>query len=267
LHVAAPDDDRDPPPDEPPSPAEPSSAAEPRARDIASAKTTADLEQKLDEKLDPQTIAQLASWFGLPSFEQLEEERRRAEAPPEEPDERALSMAKAAAAVDPSMITLLERHVVRGDRMLGDRLPPPMESPVRDISRFDVSLADQLGQLAEPREVERPMWIEDARKESSPQAILRDLYRPETTFNLGYPLPDPEPTLAELTGDIRAIATRSYRVRPDLASAAAQMRELMGELRHWKQVPWGELTFPKRSEAPDGERGDDPAAGWPGDDE
>jgi hypothetical protein len=242
LRVAAPDD-RDPPPDEP-------SPAEPRARDIASAKSTAELE----EKLDPETIAQLASWFGLPSFEQIEEEQRQA-APAEDAEFAAKRerMAKASAAVEPAMVELLERHRPRGDRMLGDRLPPPMEVRIREIARVDASMIDQLAQIAEPRDVQRPHWIDEACKEGAPQAILRDLHRPESTFTLGYPLPDPEPGLSELTGDIRAVTARSYKVRPNLTPSVVHMRDALAELHHWKRVPWGTLT--KRSETPDAATG------------
>jgi hypothetical protein len=239
--VAGPDDpdDRDDPPRTPRD-------DEPRAGDIARAKSTADL----DEKLDPQTVAQLAAWFGLPSFEQLEEQQRKAAEPP--PDEFAAHnemLARIEPLIEPGMIALLERHTGRGDRMLGDRLPPPMESMVRELAKFDPRLVDRVGSIAEPVEVRRPDWIDEAMAENTPQAILRDLHRPEDIFRIGYSLPDPEPGLKELTGDLRALATTSYKVTPNEPSGATAMRDSLTELRYWKAQDWGVVEFPKMSTA------------------
>jgi hypothetical protein len=237
--VAGPDE-----PDEKPGAPEatPASVDEPRARDIASSKSTADLE----DRLDPETIAQLAGWFGLPSFEQLEEqeaERVRAAAEADVWAERRQLHARIEGDADPRVLALLDRWRDAGHGLLA--VPPPPELHVAlDLVRVD-QLADHMGSIAEPRENERPEWIEDVVAVQTAQAILRDLHRPETTFDIVYEYGPREPTLRETTDEIRKVFLASYRVRPE-PPVRTLIAEGLAELRKWKGVDWAELPIERR---------------------
>jgi hypothetical protein len=266
--VAGPDD----PPDDPPAdggaeaPGEPTAPAgdEPRGKDIARSKTTADL----DERLDAQTVAQLAAWFGLPSVTQLQEEeeaRARAAAAAAEDDprrERNELDARIAADVQPAMIARLERWTPAGDALLTD-LGPPIEPVVDpDLVHLDAAFIERLGVIAEAREVQRPPWIDAALAESAPQAILRDLHRPESEFRRSYEYAPPEPTLSERTAEIRTIACADYQVRPE-ASGWASAVDAFAELRHWKQANWGELPIERAPKEPEESDPDEEGSGSP----
>jgi hypothetical protein len=249
--MAGPDDPDDPDETPPPLP------DEPRAKDIAKAKTTADL----DERLDPATVAQLAAWFGLPSVEQLQEEEEARAREAEENDpyrERNERQARVAADVDPAMINRLERWKRAGDAMKTELGPPIEPIPDPTIVRHDHAFADRLGVIGDEREVNRPQWIDDALSTSTPQAILRDLHRPELDFYRVYTRQDPVPTLTERTAEIRTIACADYQVRPQPRVWATTF-EAFAEIRFWKRANWAELPIPKRpkeSEEPDSEEPD-----------
>jgi hypothetical protein len=224
----------DDPPDDP--------RDEPRARDIAAAKSTADLE----EKLAPETIAQLAAWFGLPSFQQLEEERAGQAVVESEHDvERRELREKIDAAVDHALLARIESWRGAGDAMFDELVPPELHI-ADDIRASDSGFADRLGVLGEGRTMEPPRWIEEELSDNTPQAVLRDLYRPETTFAKYLETGDPEPGFVSILADIRTAVTARYTVRPE-PPVRVMIHDALAELRHWKAARWGELDLPKRA--------------------
>jgi hypothetical protein len=230
----------DDPPDETPPAGLPD---EPRARDVAAAKSTAELE----DKLDPSTVAQLAAWFGLPSYQELEEERAAAAQPPPESElaaERREVNEKVDEVVDRQLLARIEGWRTAGDDMFDELVPPELHL-VDDLMLSDPRFADTLGATGEPREVPLPPWLEDDLRDVTPQAMLRDLYRPEPQFDKYMTLGEPEPGFAAVLTDIRAIVLTDFTVRPE-PSARVLFTEALAELRHWKAANWGALDLPKR---------------------
>ena len=223
---------------------------EPRARDVAAAKSTADLE----ERLDPETVRQLAAWFGLPSYQQLEEERAAANAPTED-SERAAEIremeAKIDAVVDRELLDRIFSWPTAGDAMFDEIVPPELHLRER-LLLSDERFSEVLGAIGEPREVQIPRELEEDLQECTPQAMLRDLYRPEPQFDKYLTYGEPEPTPASLIADIRTIACADYTVRPE-PSARTRYEDALAELRRVKALPWGDLSKPKPRDETSGE--------------
>lgn len=196
---------------------------------------------KVKELLDSATRADLERWFGLPSFEQLAEQP----APAEDPESAALHKrrATAMAAVDPALLDALYRRF-DPDPPLIRPLPPLALAVAREIAQVDLNRIEHTT-IAEPREVQRPDHIEDDLKERTPQALLRDLHRPELNFDKIFEFSDP---LAEQRVDIPArIAEALISTRlPMIERSFTQAYALMQELRAERRQPWAELRTPLR---------------------
>jgi hypothetical protein len=197
------------------------------------------------EELDAATRAQLERWFGLPSYEQVAEEA--AARPPEDAEvvARREAQARAAAAVDPVLNEALHARGAAVDRML--RIPP-LELGVLDpsISAIDPVLLAR-ADLAEPRVVDLPRGVLDDMADPTPQALLRDLHRPELEFPLRLEI---DPVLLEIArvdaaAEVRAVM--SSRVTAELPVPAARaIAEDLAPMRRARREPWGELRTPGR---------------------
>lgn len=188
-----------------------------RARDLLAVKTREELEA-LEAELAPQEIADLASWFALPSAEVAAE--RAAAAPAvsrrvdpafkgmeafgsdelldREYEERQKRIAEASLHITDQAIALLERHRDTAATFLRELVPP---APIIDerILRVRVPSEEEMGSIGELREYSRDEVTEDNLREAVPQAVLRDLYRPVASFEISFtnpffedgPPPDP----------------------------------------------------------------------------
>ena len=193
----------------------------------------ADSDDKTDktvkEMIDAATRAELEKWFGLPSFQQVEEKP-----PPEEdPDIVAIRerRQKAIEAVDPAMLEAHRRRTEPPDDLM--TFKPVIELRVNpDVALLDHTMIDKQITIAEPREVEIPEQLVDDLKECAPQAILRDLHRPESDFDKTFEIQD---VAAEQRLDIVAVVAELMRTRfvikPEYASLFAEGRHLLRELR------------------------------------
>jgi hypothetical protein len=206
-------------------------------------------ERKVKELIDAATRAELEAWFSLPSYEQLAEQGKPA-APPED-DAELVALRKrradAIAAVDPA---LLEEHRLRTEPQFElIKFKAVLELQIDpDLACFDHSMVDRQRSVAEPRYVEIPEHLEDDLKERVPQALLRDLHRPEIDFTKVFEIVDP---LAEQRVSMAAVIRKAMAPRklelpgsrfPD---ACAARREFHRELRK----PWAEaakLPMPNR---------------------
>jgi hypothetical protein len=209
--------------------------SEPRARDLV------DDPDRRDE-LDPATRAQLERWFGMPSYQQLEEEQ------PDDPElvELRERRARACAAVDPALVDKLNQWTTSVERLL---LFHPLDLEILDpsISAIDEALVQRAGVIADPREVEVPFALIDDLKECTPQAVLRDLHRPETLFAIRYEVDQmvldasPPDVVAEIRAAMRTrIETRTGPRPLDEARAA------LDELAAIKRRPWLPIQTPNR---------------------
>jgi hypothetical protein len=206
-------------------------------------------DKKVKELLDAGTRADLERWFGLPSFEQLAE-RGDAPAPPPEEDAQFAAIHKrrddAIAAVDPALLEAL-RHRVEPARPLIKPLPPVTLHIDPEIALFDTAMLERQYSVAEPRDVERPGDLEDALGERTPQALLRDLHRPELDFEKVFERTD---AIAEQWVDARAAAAeemaRSMKLPPPEPSGFQKLYALMRELRAERRQPWINIEMPLR---------------------
>lgn len=199
----------------------------------ASAVPAAAAEPTVKQLLDARTIADLERWFGLPSFQELAERGKAPAPPPEDPEIAAVreQRAKAIAAVDPDLLEAHRRRVESGDSLI--RFEATIDVRIDpSIARIDLDHIGRMHAIAEPREVEIPEPLRDDLHECTPQAILRDLHRPELYFDKLFEVVD---YAAEQRLDIVAAVDEamraSWRLPPFDRSIAAEGRALVAELR------------------------------------
>lgn len=212
-----------------------SGGEEPRVGDLLAGRVS-------QEELDPETVAQLAAWFGAPLPAGAAPPELEGAADPR--DEARERRARALDAVDPTFLAALESKWTQGERLLRVTAPltPARPAPSKfDLARWDVRLGDEV------RETERPEDIVDALKEPTPQAILRDLHRPEQQWPLRMLPKDLGMDIAGL--DSRARLESALRaplaVRMDDEPVPARMiSEDMSALRARLDEPWGDSYIP-----------------------
>jgi hypothetical protein len=187
-------------------------------------------EPTVKQLLDAKTVAELERWFGLPSFQELAEQGKP---PPEADPELAAAReqrAKAIAAVDPALLEAHRRRVESGEALI--KFQAVIEVRIDpSLTRIDLAHVEQRA-IAEPREVEIPDQLRDDLHECTPQAILRDLHRPESYFDKQFELVD---MAAEQRFDIVAAVAdamrTSWKLPPLSGSLAAEGRALIAEAK------------------------------------
>jgi hypothetical protein len=187
-------------------------------------------DQTVKQMLDTKTLADLERWFGLPSFQELAEKKEEAPTDPELVAARE-QRAKAIAAVDPAILETHRRRLEAAESLLQFqarievRIDPAM-------ARIDYAHIEQKQAIAEPREVEIPERLRDDLTDCTPQAILRDLHRPELYFDKVFEMVD---MAAEQRLDIVAAVDEamraSWRLPPFGGSIASEGRAILAELR------------------------------------
>lgn len=198
----------------------------------------------LREIVDEVTAAELERWFGLPTYQQVDEgEVKLAQ---EDPDMVAVRerRAKAIDAVDPAMV---EAHRRRTDGPLDDLLKFKATITLRireDVSLINLAMIEHKLQSSEPRERQRPEDIEEQLEENAPQALLRDLHRPELVFEKTFELIDMAAAqridvVAEVSS---AMATNwklpEFGIRPGI-----EARQLLDEVRTERNLPWPDVLL------------------------
>lgn len=208
---------------------------EPRVKDLLG-------DTSLEEIVDEATRRELEKWFGLPSFTQLAEDNR----PPPEADDPEMVAArerrdKALAEVDPALLERIRfRTEINPETLLElDFVLDVHVDPT--IARFDMAMAERLAQIAEPREVEISEELRDDMKERAPQALLRDLHRPELDFEKTFEVVDmaAEQRL-DIVAEVDAAMKASWKL-PPLTRPVAEAHALVDELRRERHRPWPEL--------------------------
>lgn len=197
------------------------------------------VKELFDPALDPVTRADLERWFSLPSFEQLADQ---APAEPAEPtaaeverEDQRKRRDEAIAAVDPGM---LARYLARVEPQNELVTPlPPVELHVdQEIGKVDHKLIQRRMTIAEPREVELPQEVYEDLNACTPQALLRDLHRPELTFEKVFDVIDVSAeSRVDVAARINEAMTRST------ASTESQLRlatEEIHQARVMRAQPW-----------------------------
>jgi hypothetical protein len=203
-------------------------------------------EKKVKELIDGATRAELARWFGLPSYEALAEQGVP-EPPPEDPrsTERRKRQDTALAAIDPALV---EAHRRRTDG-LATLKPPPEVTLHADpsIMQLDMAMIAQRGAIANPRDVVRPPDLEDALRDCTPQALLRDLHRPDLHFDKAFERVDLLATYRiDIAANIDEVMATSTKLGPPQTSLFAEGYALLQELRAERKQPWINIQMPRR---------------------
>lgn len=198
-------------------------------------------DQKVKDFIDAATQAQLEQWFGLPSFDQA------ADAPPatsEDPDVVATRERRAAAiaAVDPALVEAHRRRVEVDEARLFYYKPDIVLTIEKPCGLLDQELLDRQASIAEPREVEISEELRDDLKDCTPQALLRDLHRPELDFEKTFEVVDmaAEQRL-DAVAEVALAMTTSWKLPPLDASPFIEGRKLMAELRAARTQPLDQL--------------------------
>ena len=174
--------------------------------------TDDDDDKRVKDILDAGQLETLERWFGLPSYDQLAEQGKQAAEPELDPDmlEVRRKRAAAIAAVDPALLARILFWVEENPETLR-RFEATIDVRIReDVGLFDASMVDKGFAIAEPREVEISDELRDDLKECTPQALLRDLHRPETFFDKMFEIVD---AAAEQRLDIVAEVAAAMRTR------------------------------------------------------
>ena len=229
-----------------------------RARDLLS-RSSEELEA-IEAALDPQQLAELQSWFARPSRQVVEEEIARtkrvslgaglgdeyAEEMDADSAARKKRVAELATVITPEMYDCLERHERNAGRFR-DLVPP---APVLDpsILAITVPTEEQIATIGEPQFYTQPHDIEKDMEDAAPQAVLRDLYRPESEFAL---------QLVSQTDDEEQVVTDAHRevlaalaFRPErvaVLDSAAEARAAHAEFRELIAPPWPEQVAAARA--------------------
>jgi hypothetical protein len=205
-------------------------------------------DKKVKDLIDKATRAELERWFKLPSFEQVAEQK--VEPAPSATEEERLAIRKryadAIAAVDPAMLEAHRRRVEPLAEM--SKFKPLIDVRVDpDIVMIDLPLIERQYAVAEPRDYERPAFVEDDLRERTPQALLRDLHRPELDFYKTFEMVDmsAEQRLDIVAAVAEAMATR-WTLPPLDKSPFHQASELLHEGRAYRRRPWGDIKVPNR---------------------
>jgi hypothetical protein len=209
------------------------------------------LGRPLDQVVDELTAKELERWFGLPSFADVEEAAAQAPQAAEDPEIVAVRerRAQATAAVDPALLDAIHHRThVAPETLIKFEAKVDVHVDA-GIARVDLDMIDRRMTIAEPRELERPMDIEDELKDVSPQALLRDLYRPELEFDKTFEVVDvaAEQTLDPVAAVAEAMRT-SWKLPPLGEPPTAELRKALAEARAEIHAPWP--SIPSRTVLP-----------------
>lgn len=196
--------------------------------------------------LDTATQAELAKWFGLPSFEVAVERGLELPEDPEDVAYRELRE-RAAASVDPALLEAMHlRNEVRPATLIKFAALIDIKAKP-EMGCFDHSMVDRGHAIAEPREVEIPEALRDDMKDVAPQALLRDLHRPETTFDKQFEIVDAAAEQRfDIVAEVSSAMATNWKLPPLDVSPFEQERRLLAEDRAIRRRPWIELPMRHR---------------------
>ncbi len=220
-------------------------ARPPRTNDLRAKDLLTRPRAEVEADLDPATLAELSSWFDRPNAALIEDQATTAAIEDAETtafQEAQQRRAKACAAADPAFVRHIERHETA--RPLPVARPPIRvvidETIVLPLVRHQLERQSAEEPISDERSYDLPADLNDIlAKHNAPQALLRDLYRPITDFELRLEspfddLPDLDP-LKESREIMRARIAIEWAepLFPQGVEARAVGRRLM-------RAPWSE---------------------------
>jgi len=203
------------------------------------------IDPKVKELIDAATAAELEKWFGLPSFQELAD--RGTPILEEDPEVARVRERRdqAIAAVDPAMVEAHRKRTDRCDDLL--QFHAVIELRIDpSVALLDLAMIERRHTIAEPREVEISEELKDDLRDCTPQAILRDLHRPELEFQKTFEVIDI--AAAQRLDIVAAVAdamATNWKLPPLEGSSFREARELMADLKAERRRPWPELLAAK----------------------
>lgn len=240
------DDDNSNSSDTPPSGTElPIHGREVTGRELIAAAKRGDTE--VQALLDPSTAAELAKWFGLPSFSELAE---RGEAPADVTgesstfDEQDKAREAAMAAAQPAFLEHIERWYQKCERLKhDDATAERMYERFAHVTTVIEQFAHRLV-LQSPVDRERPYAIDDALHICTPQALLRDLFRPADSFTKYFEI---DPTREPVFEHKPKMASLFHTpLAKSFTTVLVELRESLAQIREMHASNWAELDLPNR---------------------
>ena len=208
-------------------------------------------------ELDVQTRADLERWFGLPSYDQLAEQGVAA---PEEDIEIVLRQErqqKALEAVDPALLEALRRRAEPAENLI--RFNPDIAIRVDpSIALLDLKMIESV--IAEPRERDIPEPLREDMRDCTPQALLRDLHRPEIDFEKTFEVIDMAASQRlDIVAEVNAAMATNWKLPPPMGSPYTEARDVLRDFRREiKTTSWSALltavSLPNRRWTPEEDR-------------
>jgi hypothetical protein len=119
-----------------------------------------------------------------------------------------------------------------------------------DVALLDQAMIDKQASIAEPREVEIPDELRDDLRNCTPQALLRDLHRPELFFDKTFEVIDMNAeNRVDVVSIVDEVMKTPYRLTEVLPNIFREGGDILRELRidRTRAVPVQTLaTFPNR---------------------
>lgn len=200
-----------------------------------------DDDRKVKDMIDAATRAELERWFSLPSFEQAAEQQANEPAVGALADPEVQKVAKqreaALAEIDPALVAaIFARTDDNHDRILQFR--SSLEVHVsEDFGVVDEALIDKV--VAEPREYELGDELREAMQECTPQALLRDLHRPELDFDKQFEVVDvAAEQRIDIVAEVKIAMSTSWKLPPLDASPLIASKADIDEVRRIRAKPW-----------------------------
>lgn len=203
----------------------------------------------LREIVDEVTAVELERWFGLPTYQQVTEGEVKLEE--EDPDMVAVRERrnKAIEAVDPAWV---EAHRRRTDGPLDDLLKFKSTINFRikeDVSLINLAMIESKLQISEPRERQRPEDISEQLEDNAPQALLRDLHRPELVFEKLFEVVDmAAEQKIDVVAEVAAAMATNWKLPAFDARPPVEAAQLWDEARAERNRPWPDIL--KRANLP-----------------
>jgi hypothetical protein len=202
----------------------------------------------LDSVVDAATQAELAKWFALPSVEVAREQGVELPADPELVAYRE-ARARALAAVDPYIVETVYRRVdanVEAMYMFNAIIDIRIKT---EMGCFDYAGVERQAFAIEPREREIDEDLRDEMKEVAPQALLRDLHRPEDEFQKQFELIDPAADQRyDIVAEVADVMRTNWRLPPlpDVTPLEEERRLLAEDRATRRRAWWTEIRMPNR---------------------
>ena len=213
----------------------------------------------LASELDAQTQADLQRWFGLPSFDKVAEQGGTTEEQDIELMLRQERQQKAIDAVDPALLEAHRRRTEPADNLL------PFKATIElvidpSIAKLDTTMI--AAAVAEPRQRERPEELEDDLKDCTPQALLRDLHRPEIDFDKTFEIVDMAAEQRfDVVAEVAAAMATSWKLELGGLTGIGpwnEAREVLQGFKRGIRSPWqtmfSEQPLPNRRWKPEEDR-------------